>query len=1002
MQSVVPFLPKTWHRLVFAAVLGLAAFAWLAWQCERNPAITFLPTDSRAEWILFPAVRSFPPYEGGALDTVFRRKFTLTAQPQTSRLEVRAAKHFKISLNGRDLSLTRVANWKEITEAEVANCLHPGTNTIEATVTDADGPAALWLSLNTGELSLRSDGNWDVSEADSSWRGAALSSQPAMPGLGNPQAGGEGSFGALTAIWPIWTVFGVGVLLICVAGNWWLRKFPASERGRPVWVLAPVPAMAGVFAILCLHNLAEYHSLTGYDSPEHLEYIRYLGTEHSLPWPDQGWEMYQPPLYYAFSAFAIKTLGHTVDSVPGLTVLRVIGLLTGLGELALIFLSLRLLCPERRGSLLVGVALAAFLPMHLCLVNDVTNETTVALLVAAAVYLGLRILKIDDQRWWSSLVLGAVLGAALLAKVTALLAALVIIASFCLRPPGVKASAMTFLRTGGMVAVGALVVCGWFYARIWHHYGTPLVGNWDAFLGFHWWQDPGFHTAADYARFGRSLTHPFFSAYAGVADGIYSTLWGDGLYSGANPLVGRPPWNYNLMAAGYLLALAPALVLLSGLVAALLRFFRRPTAELFVLLGLPAAVGFGMVYMSLKVPSYAQAKAFYGLCLLVPLGFFGAVGWEVLTRGRRLRQYVLGVVLLVWLMNCVAAMWIRGGSAELRFFAEKQKGPGGNPVEKMAELRAVLEMEPADAAARRELSVVLDAAGQSQEAMAQAERAVQDSPADALCHLQVGILLAERGQGEGAVNEGRRAEALGPECVEVYRKLPDWLGALGRKEEAVAAARDGLAVAPHDPGLHDLLGTRLFALGDKSGAEAHFGMALIAQSDFGPAEFHFGQLLEQEGKFAQAVPVLVALSRQNPADAEARLLLGMAQAGAGDAAGASENLRAAVKLAPDSPTILGEVAWVLATNPDARLRDGQEAVRLAEHACAIVKEKNARLQGTLAAAYAEAGRFGDAITTAQQAVATAQSTGDRQSLALCQELLAAFQSGRKVAMPAAP
>jgi len=63
--------------------------------------------------------------------------------------------------------------------------------------------------------------------------------------------------------------------------------------------------------------------------------------------------------------------------------------------------------------------------------------------------------------------------------------------------------------------------------------------------------------------------------------------------------------------------------------------------------------------MNLKVPFYSEAKAFYGASALMPFCFFGAIGWEVLARGRKSLQFVLGIILLVWIMNSFTTFWIR-------------------------------------------------------------------------------------------------------------------------------------------------------------------------------------------------------------------------------------------------------------------------------------------------------------------------------------------------------
>ena len=113
-------------------------------------------------------------------------------------------------------------------------------------------------------------------------------------------------------------------------------------------------------------------------------------------------------------------------------------------------------------------------------------------------------------------------------------------------------------------------------------------------------------------------------------------------------------------------------MILTGAAVSVWRFIRKPSAEWFVLLGFSGALGLAMIFMSLKVPSYAQAKAFYGLCALVPLCSFGAVGWEVLTRGRKSLQFALGVILLVWAMNSFASVWIRSDSVSTHMLSRTE------------------------------------------------------------------------------------------------------------------------------------------------------------------------------------------------------------------------------------------------------------------------------------------------------------------------------------------
>ncbi len=104
-----------------------------------------------------------------------------------------------------------------------------------------------------------------------------------------------------------------------------------------------------------------------------------------------------------------------------------------------------------------------------------------------------------------------------------------------------------------------------------------------------------------------------------------------------------------------------------------------------------------------------------------------------------------------------------------------------------------------------------------------------------------------------------------------------------------------------------------------------------------------------------------------------------------------ERLREIAANAPDSPRMLDELAWLLATHPDSKSRDGTEAVRLAERACDVTQRKIPALLDTLAAAYAEAGDFPQAISAAEEALNRARASGDNDAVRLSESILASLR-----------
>ena len=93
-----------------------------------------------------------------------------------------------------------------------------------------NGPPALWLVLSTDQLNVRTDENWEVSFAGSSWRNAALASAAKTPGRGNPVADGERTFDAAKKIWPLW------ILLIGIASG---RRHSLARELEAVHVTVP-------------------------------------------------------------------------------------------------------------------------------------------------------------------------------------------------------------------------------------------------------------------------------------------------------------------------------------------------------------------------------------------------------------------------------------------------------------------------------------------------------------------------------------------------------------------------------------------------------------------------------------------------------------------------------------------------------------------------------------------------------------------------------------------
>src|SRR5262245_55361586 len=88
----------------------------------------------------------------------------------------------------------------------------------------------------------------------------------------------------------------------------------------------------------------------------------------------------------------------------------------------------------------------------------------------------------------------------------------------------------------------------------------------------------------------------------------------------------------------------------------------------------------------------------------------------------------------------------------------------------------------------------------------------------------------------------------------------------------------------------------------------------------------------------------------------------------GKQAEAIADYEAVVKVDPENSHVLNNLAWLLATSPDEKLRNGKRAIELATAGCKLTEYKQAHLVSTLAAGYAETGDFKMAIEWSQKSV----------------------------------
>ena len=218
-----------------------------------------------------------------------------------------------------------------------------------------------------------------------------------------------------------------------------------------------------------------------------------------------------------------------------------------------------------------------------------------------------------------------------------------------------------------------------------------------------------------------------------------------------------------------------------------------------------------------------------------------------------------------------------------------------------------------------------------------------------------------------------------PDDAIVQGNLGITLVLAGRREEAALPMRkarelklkQALEAAPGNAAMHNSYGLVLLESGCAEEAQAEFGRAIELDGNSAEARANLGRALVARGRIEEALPHLRKALKLDPNSAEAHASMGDALYGRGEMAAALSEWRESLRLAPDSVPTLRQAAWVLATSPDDAVRNGKEAVTLALRAVRITAGKDAGALDTLAAAYAETGRFDFAVLTVRLALLVA-------------------------------
>jgi tetratricopeptide (TPR) repeat protein len=232
-----------------------------------------------------------------------------------------------------------------------------------------------------------------------------------------------------------------------------------------------------------------------------------------------------------------------------------------------------------------------------------------------------------------------------------------------------------------------------------------------------------------------------------------------------------------------------------------------------------------------------------------------------------------------------------------------------------------------------------------------------------IAHNNLGSFEYQQGRTDEAVANFQKAVAIRPDFVDARCNLGSALLQQGRVDDAIAEFQKAAELQPGNPNYSADLGTALLQKGRLDAAIAAFQNSLTIRPNSYDVHNNLGVALFHKGRLDEA----------------------------------SEHILKALELKPDSRQVqktLAGIAWAFAASPDASVRNGPKAVQLAEEADRLSGGGDPILASVLAGAYAEAGRFPEAVAAAQRALQLATAQSNSRLATAVQEQLVYYEARR--------
>jgi tetratricopeptide (TPR) repeat protein len=317
----------------------------------------------------------------------------------------------------------------------------------------------------------------------------------------------------------------------------------------------------------------------------------------------------------------------------------------------------------------------------------------------------------------------------------------------------------------------------------------------------------------------------------------------------------------------------------------------------------------------------------------------------------------------------------------------------GRVEEALTHFQKALALQPDDAATHDYLGNALLKKGRLDEALAHFQEALAIQPDKAEFHNNFGNALLEKRKLDEAIKQYQQALTIQPDNAEFHNNLGIVLLRTGQVNEAMVHFQKAVKIQPDDAKGYEGLGMAFFQKAQVDEAIVSFQQVLRIHPDFAEANNNLGAAFLQKGQINEAIAYYQKAVAVQPRNAEFQSNLGYALFLSGEVREAISHYQMSLDIQPQNAITCKNLAWILATSPKASIRNGAKAVGLAEQAARLSGRPDPIFIGTLAAAYAEVGRFSEAVETARRARQLAAAQNYTALVDALQTQIGLYQAG---------